>query len=81
MAGQLIISLTDQEIQAKQKESPRFPSFGFVLQMQLTALQGQTSIGSDYYETVTSSSDQCEAYLTVLEKKTSQPKIKYRQKW
>ena len=63
LAIQLIISLTGQEAQAKQKEASN-PE-GFILQMQSTALQDKTMSAPDKHETVANSFDPSEMDITV----------------
>ena len=66
LANQAVISLTGQELLTNEKEPPNVPILWvFVLQMQSAALQDQTLIGSDNYETTTSSPYQSETDVTL----------------
>ena len=80
LANQLIIPLTDQELQAKQKgTSHSFHPSSFIPQMQPTPLQDQTLAVCDSHEVVTNGSYPSEMDITVLKRKISQLKVKYKQ--
>ena len=80
LANQLTISLTGQGSKAKQNGADSSHPSGFISQIQSTALQDQTYAASDSHEILTNRADQKKTDITVLERKISQLKIKYRQK-